>query len=1013
MSIQFKKKLLGMAVSAAVTGYLPIMATAQDAELENEVVDEEVVVYGLRGSMISAQDIKREANTVKDVITASDIGALPDKSVTEALMRIPGVTIERFASSNDPNHFAAEGTGVVIRGLKKTRSEINGRDSFSARRDGGGLNFEDVPPEILGRIEVVKNHTADLIAGGVAGTVNLVTLKPFDSEDIKLAGQIKASYGDHSEEVTPAFSGLFSDQWEIGDAGKIGFLFGGAVSEYKDRGDGVALDNYYERSPTAAETPLFGTSGTALGGEYDPEGTYYVPAGVAIRTSDSLRERTGIVSSLQWADSDEKMELTLEYIYSNAALEWDERVVQYGEQGFNVSPNAIGVPNGAIFDAEGFMLAGEISPDFMLAQSRWRATETDISDVSLHFKYQPTEALTLDFDAQSIESTFEAYDYTSTNKLNPPNTLIYFDTRGSVPSVDYRGANLTNPPTEEEMYINSAMDKEDDHDAEATSFAFDLEYEFEDSWMSSVQAGAYMSSKEQTIRDSLWNWGEVANSWQAHGEGGFATTVVDHPELYEEVTFSSGDFHGGGVLNGSETFLFPRMENVHNWEAYHAAALEAGYSAFVPLRERGCVMAEDTGCTLSGAYLPSEISASKEDRTEFYTQLNFAKEEWAMPVRGNLGLRYVEWEVESTGATQFPLAIPTWDETKLAQYTAAQVAYQNSVNTNPVTVKGKKFDKVLPSFNLSLGVADDQIVRVALSENVYFPEFTDFRYFRQITESHSVDNSSGSEVFTNIQFDGQTGNPEIQPEEATSMDLTYEWYFVDAGSLTFSVFKKDLSNIIRERLHVENITNPGDSANPDDDFVDGTDGTMPVNFISKTNEGSGSIQGYELSYQQFYDLLPGAWGGLGLMLNYTNVNQDDIADTVGFGDGVAGAGSRNNFRAFNNLDLPGYSSDTVNMALMYEKYGISARLAYNWRSEYLLTRRDADLFAPVIAEDTGQVDFSISYQAMEQLKVGFEATNLLDEVIVTRMMYNQAGDTTPRSYFKTDTRYNLYVSFKL
>src|SRR5690606_17247634 len=107
MAMQFRKKILSLAVCAVATGMTGGAALAQQ---EPEQL-EEIVVRGMRVSIENAQDIKRFADTVKDVITASDIGALPDKSVTEALQRVPGVTIERFASSSDPKHYADEGTG--------------------------------------------------------------------------------------------------------------------------------------------------------------------------------------------------------------------------------------------------------------------------------------------------------------------------------------------------------------------------------------------------------------------------------------------------------------------------------------------------------------------------------------------------------------------------------------------------------------------------------------------------------------------------------------------------------------------------------------------------------------------------------------------------------------------------------------------------------------------------------------------------------------------------------------
>ncbi|KAK0350198.1 hypothetical protein LTR94_029994, partial [Friedmanniomyces endolithicus] len=125
----------------------PDAATTDAAEAGNEIV-----ITGIRASLANAQDLKRNADTVVDAITAQDIGALPDRSVTEALQRVPGVSITRFAAGSDPDHFSVEGSGVVIRGLNYVRSEFNGRDTFSAN-GGRALNFQDVSPELLGSVE--------------------------------------------------------------------------------------------------------------------------------------------------------------------------------------------------------------------------------------------------------------------------------------------------------------------------------------------------------------------------------------------------------------------------------------------------------------------------------------------------------------------------------------------------------------------------------------------------------------------------------------------------------------------------------------------------------------------------------------------------------------------------------------------------------------------------------------------------------------------------------------------
>ena len=107
-------------------------AAPADQASDTKASSDDIVITGIRASLANAQKIKRESDTVVDAITSQDIGALPDRSVTEALQRVPGVSISRFAGSSDPDHFSVEGSGVVVRGLNFVRSEFNGRDAFSA-----------------------------------------------------------------------------------------------------------------------------------------------------------------------------------------------------------------------------------------------------------------------------------------------------------------------------------------------------------------------------------------------------------------------------------------------------------------------------------------------------------------------------------------------------------------------------------------------------------------------------------------------------------------------------------------------------------------------------------------------------------------------------------------------------------------------------------------------------------------------------------------------------------------
>ena len=197
----------------------------------------EIIVTGVRGALQSATQRKKNADTVIDSISATDIGAFPDKSVAEALQRVPGVSVTRFAIPTDPAHFTTEPSGVLVRGLPQVRNEFNGRDAFSANA-GRALSWGDVPAELLGGVDIYKNQTADLIEGGIAGLVNLRTRLPFDStKELVLVG-VKANWGDIGRKVTPDANVIYSNRWQTG-IGEFGLMGNLAYSRLKSGSQGV------------------------------------------------------------------------------------------------------------------------------------------------------------------------------------------------------------------------------------------------------------------------------------------------------------------------------------------------------------------------------------------------------------------------------------------------------------------------------------------------------------------------------------------------------------------------------------------------------------------------------------------------------------------------------------------------------------------------------------------------------------------------------------------------------
>lgn len=1073
--MRFTKRLLSLAICSA-TGLVPTVVAAQQ---QNQPV-EEIVVQGMRSSIENAQDLKRNADTVKDIITASDIGALPDKSVTEALQRVPGVTIERFASSSDPKHYADEGTGVLVRGLDRVRSEVNGRDAFSAN-PWGGLSYEDFAPELLGAVEVVKNQTADLISGGIAGTVNLITRKPFDSNDRVISFSAKANYGDFREEVTPSFSALFSDSWET-DAGKFGFLIAASQSKFETRGDGIGVGNFHPRGLDTTEPASWDNWGGLVNqpgkvaGQWDspcmdfggnnawswdasctgptaniiapedahvspfdgpaiegqPDGsTWYVPAQYHMSTAENDRERTGFTTSLQWQNTDETIVATLEHINSEASLEWRERQIGQAAQGFKPWMGRSHNWEDVTVDANGLLTSGRglgVEPETPLNyRTRWNYNENTVEDTSFNLLLKPTDRLSVELDYQHIDSEKIVYNYSMSAQTrgNVAQEVMPFflDLRGSRPTIEFLNENATNPywvnPTEPSVFLGTGMEQQELNTAKADSFKIDVAYEL-DGALTAIKAGAYYSDKDLTVRDTNYaGWSAIGTPWVEADR--MAAAAVDNPDLFERVDLS--DYYHGKVLQGNvDSFLFPKVDLVKKYADSLRRGCAEGWSG--PGDEAGNAADGTGGCAIpyvdmdgriDGPFAAQDISQSNEKRTEFYVRGDFEFDDLAIPVKGNIGLRYIGYELESTGYLVLPKTTSRGSTTGSAilerdYKTMYDLASGESMQS---TVDGTDYNTVLPSLNLSFGVHEDVVVRLGVSKGVYYPSLLDTRnttvlsmeYDKRLQDPTLPEDENTNPVvgIDSVSLSASASNPYLEPEESTNFDLTAEWYFAPAGSVTLGVFHKKLDKIIRNKqfdLEVEHM------------------GTQhPVSAYGPANTGSGTIRGVEFSYSQFYDFLPGAWSGLGMQFNYTYIDQNDLEDPNGAispsltfnSAGEQVVDERNTFRVFSGLPLQGYSDENMNIVGMYEYNDISFRLAYTWRSEYLLTLRESEDFVPVYAESSGMMDASLYYTINDNWKVGIEASNLLNDDTKTRYQMDQEGTKTDALSFTTDRRYALSV----
>ncbi|GGW52515.1 TonB-dependent receptor [Alishewanella tabrizica] len=1093
----FKRSLLLIAMMGLTAGVSAQETTEQTEQDKPKVEDIEVIqVSGTRANLQSAQNIKRLADTVVDGISAEDIGVLPDRSVLEAIQRIPGVSIERFAGPDDPDHFSVEGSGAIIRGMTQTRSEFNGRDSFTAN-SGRGLSFQDVSPELMAGVDIYKNQTADMVEGGIGGTVSLRTRKPFDAAGRLFAISGDWSYGDIAKKGSPTISALFSDRFVLDNGSEFGFLINAARSQLYGASHGIQSDAYvpvYARTIAGAEN-FVGT---------DNNGLVWMPNASNLLNKFDDRKRTGFSSALQWKNSDDTFLSTFQYIRSDARLSWHEQAVKYQGGYFSIDNRRSRPLAGTQFefDDQGLFESGIITQgvDGWRAadgnvdrvargwgdnprdqfgyvtqfDSRVKDSENLVEDFSLNLRWKATDQLEITTDLQLVQAettdndvtvhtaAFAGQEYnirgkTPTMRLLEP-WFGYRDANPELFATGYPGfsgdpagdSNYFQDPTS--YFLRSAMDHYERSEGESVAGRIDANYQLDNLGIwTSVQTGVRYAKREQTVRATDWNWGALAPEFSSVAPAGWLDTIPGAANDFELVDWSG--FHGGGVAN------IPGNKTIHATEAYVRSIMGANPArqpfssaggSWTPYPQRAGVDSE------FGLFTPGEVNDTTETNKAVYVRFNF-EGQGERRYSGNIGLRYVVLDREAIGAVTFPDLIPDFlppeslrnrqlNPTLVLDYVNQQVsngtyasvedalrAEENRWIGDPLNYlpdndrafgndaeerlsAKNSFKMWLPSFNFKYEITDELIGRFAFSKAVALPDMGDVRN-RISLGNESVQAERPIQVIDPdnpplpqdnlIQrayvpaWTGSGGNPFLKPMESVQFDLALEWYFAEVGQLSATLFNKDLKNYFVQGAFAQNLTNP----------VSGVNQTSLIS--TTTNGGDGKMRGVELAYQQFYDGLPEPLNGFGIQASFTYIkasgvpnNEVDVEDESWLGDDFEDTGIRVNM---DTIPLQGQSDRTFNIVAMYEKGDWSSRLAYNWRSKYLLTTRDVISKAPLWYDDHGQLDGSIFYNITENFTIGLQATNITNAQSETLMLLNNEGQEAGRSWFVADRRIAFVV----
>ena len=533
----------GLALCMVATNVAHAQETVEE-EMEQDAgeampADENVIIVsGFRASLQSAQDFKENADTVVDVITAEDVGALPDRSVTEALQRVPGVNIGRFEKTSDPDRFSVEGTGVIIRGLPYVRSELNGRDIFSAT-GGRSLSFEDVSPELVGRVEVFKNTTADMIEGQIAGLVNLVTRKPLDNSGLNIAGSIEANYGDLREEWSPTFNILGSNTFDSA-IGTFGLQLSYSYSELQSRTDAsqVADPCYRNADLSGGCLRVFDVNSGGFGdtqnydeSNFPPTGSVIVPQYAGVRTTDLDRDREAISAVAQYESNDGRFLVTAEYLRSETSF-FTEEYALLGRIDDGVSAPDPRPGSEFTFDENGLFQSGILTDnvgDAYATPFGWggipvdslrflRDTESITEDYSVDVFMEATDRLRFKFEGQVVKS-----DLRRDSVFGALSTWadIDLDLSGETPNVQFLA-----PVGAPDDYFSSGfytyywfgLNSRELNDGEMYTLSGDVEYDIGDGFFRKAAFGARWSDRDRTTRNTNFStWGNLSAPWAGRG----------------------------------------------------------------------------------------------------------------------------------------------------------------------------------------------------------------------------------------------------------------------------------------------------------------------------------------------------------------------------------------------------------------------------------------------------------------------------------------------------------------
>ena len=796
----------------------PSVTDPQQPQADGEDTPE-VVVRGVRGSLLRSIQAKRDADTIVDAISAEELGKFPNRNVAEALANIPGVTVGRDGRG--------EGRSITVRGLGENfaLTTLNGRILPTDGPDRS-FAFDVLPSEIISGAEVQKAVRASGLEGSIGGSIDLRTARPLDRPGLQASAAIEGQYNDLVEKggfkATGVVSTTFAD-------GTMGVLLGASYNKYKFRTDN--LGEYSITDGTEAGYGVdFDRNGTI---NPDANGPAFIwPDYYSVGFVRGERERIGSAAAFQWKPSS-SFELSVDGLYSRYNVtQHNYRSSNYlnplGDDG-SLRWDPASIQTDANHVVTGFAIDDLVSE--VLTTDEPRKSET--WQIGGRIDWRAASNLKFALDGYYGKARDNTGGQNRFVVAGIPGASATFAARdGGIPdlAITIPGGRTLDQATNDDFRAHYIGIQGQNIQDRTQGVKLDGEYEVGNAAFKSITFGAAWTDRKKTVA-------QIDNQY---------TTSCN----YCGYPFTFGQLGADVVQPGSSGGIldklpgnFPRNFPFFDIDAYLAALPKADNNPAI-LDPNSCL--DDTGAAIPGCTLspyPAGYSTQviepnlpasyriKERTWAGYVQFNLDGGPW----RADFGARLVYTKVSSTGYGA-----------SIASIIPRAGTQDNDVDFNPVEPinGGGDYLRLLPAANFAYDISDGLRLRLAASQAISRPTFGELSPAKDATSAQSG---------TYIIYDA--GNPNLKPTEADQLDASLEYYPSNRLALTAAGFYKHITNFVSTVPVDVAITPTAQPANQQQ--------TFPFVEYQVVNGDTADVYGVEVGGQYFLD------NGFGVQANLT------------------------------------------------------------------------------------------------------------------------------------------------